>query len=488
LLNNSIADIQKKQEAREAFLEENGRRLIPVLYATFKVAVMYEANNNRYIEQASKLREIMNSIFTQEDDFSITIKGGYIFLSEARLRADHDINIAMNYFQERWQGLGVSGFSFNINLDPRELDKFIFLVSGFEIGEDKMETFQAFKDRLDQLRIEKITPAKISVEEPEKDLLDDKKDSTRVSAKKTFFNAIAVVQDTLTQARNNNNINIGKTKRAVQELINRIIDDEAAMMELTSIRSFDDYTYVHSVNVCVLSLVLGFHLGLERKALSNLGVGALLHDIGKTKLPLELVNKPSSFDEYDWQMMRKHPIFGVKALLKTRMADETTSRASSAIFEHHLALDGSGYPELPNKRKPSLYARIVSIADTYNAMTSGRVYHKQRHLPDEAITSMVNKVDKAFDPILLKVFINTMGIYPVGTVVALSSREVGIIARNNPDHLERPQVKIIANEEGLFQLNEVKVIDLSKDSEIKVTRIIDDDKYNIDVANYIDIG
>jgi HD-GYP domain-containing protein (c-di-GMP phosphodiesterase class II) len=201
-----------------------------------------------------------------------------------------------------------------------------------------------------------------------------------------------------------------------------------------------------------------------------------------------LVNKPDVFDEYDWQQMRKHPVFGVKALLKTRTADETTARASSTIFEHHLLMDGSGYPELLNKRKPSLFARIVAIADSYNAMTSGRVYHKSRLLPDEAITNLVNRVDKSFDPLLLKVFINTLGIFPVGTVVMLSTKEIGIVARNNPNDLERPEVKVIASEDGALEINEVKVIDLSQESSVKVTKIIDDDKYKIDIANYIDVG
>lgn len=307
----------------------------------------------------------------------------------------------MTYFMERWAVLGISGFSFNKALDPRELDKFIFLLCGFEASETPQDTFHNLRERLNQLKIEKVLPIRVTDDVRVESDQDDKRDSTKASARKTFFNAVGVVQDTLNQSRNSGTINIAKTKRVVQELINRIIEDEAAIVELTSLRSFDDYTYVHSVNVCVLSLILGFHLGLERKALSNLGVGALMHDIGKSKLPIELVNKPGTFDEYDWQLMKRHPVFGVKALFKSRPVDETTVSAATAIFEHHLMLDGSGYPDLSNKRKPTLFARIVSIADTYNAMTSGRIYHVKRHLPDEAITSMVKRVDKAFDPLLL---------------------------------------------------------------------------------------
>ena len=468
-------------------MDENGKKLIPLLFATFKVAGMYEANNNRYIDQASKLREALSKIFEQEPVFSLTSSEGYFFLSDFRIKADHDMDTAATYFLERWPQLGISGFTFGKNLDPRELDKFIFLLSNFEAGPEPEATFQALKERLNQLKIEQISLVRVAEGKVDENVTDNKGESTRASARKIFFSAIGVVHDTLNQARHSNVVNISKTKRVVQELIDHIIDDEAALVELTAIRSFDDYTYVHSVNVCVLSLVLGFHLGLDRKMLSNLGVGALLHDVGKTKLPKELVNKPGTFDEYDWQQMRKHPVFGVKALFNARIIDETTARAATVVFEHHLLCDGSGYPDLLNKRKPSLFARIVAIADTYNAMTSGRIYHVKRHLPDEAITNMVNRIDKTFDPLLLKVFINTMGIYPVGTVVALSSNEIGIVSRNNPNDFERPEVKIIANETGLFELNEVKVIDLSKESGIKVSKIIDDDKYNIDIAAYLDV-
>ena len=488
MYQNTIKDIQEKEIAYKALMEEYGRKLLPILFATFKIASMYEANNNRYIEQANKLREIIGKIFNEETDFTLTTKGGYFFISDVRIRTERDLDTAMTYFIERWQAIGISGFMFQRGLDPRELDKFVFLLSSFEPAESADESFHSLRERLNQLQVEKVIPVKVSEADRASKRTDSEKESIRANAKKTFFQAVNVVRDTLTQSRSSGSVNISKTKRVVQELINRLMEDEAAVVELTALRSFDDYTYVHSVNVCVLSLILGHHLGLDRKMLSNLGVGALLHDIGKTKLPIELINKPDSFDEFDWAQMRKHPVYGTKALFKTRVTDETTVRASSAIFEHHIALDGSGYPDLPNKRHPSLFARIVAIADTYNAMTSGRVYHRKRHLPDEAITSMTNRIDKAFDPLLLKVFINTLGIYPVGSVVALSTNEIGIVARNNPDDLERPEVKIIANSEGMIEINEVKVIDLSQDTNVKVTKIIDDDKYNIDIASYIDIG
>ncbi len=487
MFDRSLKDIKKKQEDLEASLEELGHELVNILFTTFRVAAMYEPNNNRYIDQGNKLRAVLDKIFAEEPDFVLAAKGGYLYLADVRLKADRESDAATTYFLDSWPPLGLSGFSFYEGLDPRELDKFIFSMSGFKPGEDKDENYQAIKQRLNDLQIEKIALIQYS---PEVDQPDDseEKNKLRARARKTFFSALAVAQSNASQARNQGSINIAKTKRVVQGLIDVIIEDETALMEMTTLRNFDDYTYIHSVNVCVLSLVLGYHLGLDRRRMSHLGVGALLHDIGKTSLPIDLVNKPQTYDEYDWQMMRKHPVYGVKFLFKTRRVEETTVHASTVIFEHHIGYDGSGYPELLNKRKPSLYARIVAISDTYNAMTSGRVYHREKYLPDQAIANMVNRIGKSYDPILLKVFVNSIGIYPVGTIVALSSKEIGIISRTKPEDPEHPEVKVIGDDTGLFEAGEIKVIDLSKESGIAITRMIDGEKYNIDNADYLHRG
>jgi len=487
LFSKSLEDIQEEKKELEVTLEKLGRELVNVLFATLKVAAMYEPNNNRYLEQSSLLRGALKKIFDEESDFTLLSKGGYIYISEVRLKSSRDSDDAMTYFLERWPKMGICGFSFAQSLDPRELDKFIFFLSAFEPGEDCEENYHAVANRLNELKVEKIVAIKYFQEKEESNEKDETK-KIRAKARKTFFSALAVVQSNANQARTQDSINIAKTKRVVQGLIDVLVQDEAAMLELTSLKNFDDYTYVHSVNVCVLSLVLGYHLGMDRKHLSQLGVGALLHDIGKTKLPIDLINKPDTFDENDWALMRKHPVFGVKFIYRTRSLEETTARASTAIFEHHIAHDSTGYPQLLDKRTPTLYARIVSIADSYNAMTSGRVYHLKKGLPDEVITKMANRIGKAYDPLLLKIFVNAIGIYPVGTVVTMSNNEIGIVSRGNPSAPESPEVKVIGDENGLYKREDVKIIDLSKEPGISITRMVDGDKFNIDTAKYFDIS
>ncbi|MGB2696483.1 MAG: HD-GYP domain-containing protein, partial [Candidatus Zixiibacteriota bacterium] len=280
-----------------------------------------------------------------------------------------------------------------------------------------------------------------------------------------------------------------KLKRVVQKLVDRIIEDEETFLGFTAIKNFDEYTYVHSATVCVLSILFGMRLGLDKKRVSELGFAALFHDVGKIKLPHDLITKPSEFDENDWNMIRKHPIFGAKSLLGIRSPDEYCQRAIIVAFEHHLNLDLSGYPEIKRPRELNLFSRIVSIADAYDAMTSGRVYLKSPISPDEALKKMLYRQGRFYDPVLLKVFINVVGIYPVGTLVFLNQGELGLILKVNSDDLARPVVRIIADKKG--EMETTLEVDLREKDETTgeyrrhIVQSLDPSQYKIDLSKYL---
>jgi HD-GYP domain-containing protein (c-di-GMP phosphodiesterase class II) len=289
--------------------------------------------------------------------------------------------------------------------------------------------------------------------------------------------------------RTGRSINTVKSKRAIQFLIDQLIKNETNLMSLTSIKNFDEYTFAHSVNVCILSVSLGARIGLSKRQLSELGFAALFHDVGKVKLPLEILNKPGELNEEEWHEVRKHPVHGVKALLTKRSLDRFSTRAMVVSFEHHLKLDLSGYPQLNHKKDLNLFTRIVTIADVYDSMTSGRVYAKTPLRPDEALRKMLEKERKAFDPVLLKVFINMLGIYPVGSLVILNTGEVGLVMQANPVELSRPEVVIIADKNG--KRDKIETVDLTKIDEKSgehkrtILKTIDPHQYDMDIARYI---
>jgi len=475
------------QDAQEKY-SKTGYEFFRSFYSLLKTASLYEVNNNRYIEQATEFRQLVAEIFTDEPNLVFAFKEGHFFLNDSRIKLDSTDNEAADYFKEKFDSLSISGFSIFSKADSREIDRFIFGFVHFKLPEDSEDALGAFKERLGKLQIENISPIKLAEKQRRRTVSKDKVESLKLKARNTFFSAIGTVQDIVNSAKSGNRINIAKVKRTVQAMVDQIIENESVMMELTVLRDFDEYTYVHSVNVCVLSLVLGVHLGLDKKQLSDLGVAALLHDIGKINLPIELLNKPTAYDDMDWQQMRMHPIFGVKVILKTRGTDPSSIKAMATAYEHHIAYGGGGYPELLQKRIPCLFAQIVAITDTFNAMMSGRIYHSRRMAGDEVITNLVNRAGTDFNPLLVKVFVNTIGIYPVGSVVRLNNDEIAIVSRTNADTLEKPEVKVIADREG--PKTEIKIIDLSKEeaSGLYIKSVIDGDKYKIDPAAFIDFG
>jgi HD-GYP domain-containing protein (c-di-GMP phosphodiesterase class II) len=230
---------------------------------------------------------------------------------------------------------------------------------------------------------------------------------------------------------------------------------------------------------------MGVRLALDRQRLSELGFAALFHDLGKVRLPDDLIRKSDVYDENDWIQMQKHPHLGAKTILRNMPYDRYTSRAAQVAFEHHINIDHTGYPVLKYKKPVDLFSQVVSIADTFDALSSGRVYIKKSIPPDEVLRKMMYQMTIKFDPFLLKLFVNVIGIYPAGTLLRLSTDELVVVSETNPDNLSRPKVRIIGNKSG--PLKEYVDLDLLRpeNENRRVVRIIDPQTYNIDIKQIL---
>lgn len=478
---------QERKEKKEEFLSllERGKEFTILFYSTLKTAVLYEPNNTAFQKQINPLREKIEKIIQQEGELNLSTQEGYLFLNQARLRFDFESYVASRFVLEFLKKLKIHKLALEQGMNQEELQRFIYILVQVDLnGKEPYEALEKkiFEENLKHLHLEKEKEPAVS--EADQISLDQRR-----MAKKTFFKAISVVREIGQRTQSSKEINLVKVKRVVQSLMDQLSQNEEIFLELSSLKNYDEYTYLHSANVCILSLVLGLRLGLNKRELSELGISALFHDIGKVKLPLELLNKPSEFDESEWVMMKKHPVIGVKNLLSSLKLDSFSIRAMLVSFEHHLNLDISGYPQLKNKRNLNLYSRIVGIADAYDAMTSGRVYAKTPHPADEALRKMFYVRGKVYDPILLKLFIQILGVYPLGSLVLLNSGEVGLVVKNNPESLCSPKIKIIADQKG-FRVNPEN-LDLSLDPQTeggevkKIVRCLDPQKYKLDLSQFI---
>ena len=254
----------------------------------------------------------------------------------------------------------------------------------------------------------------------------------------------------------------------VSSLVDILNIDDSLLLGLTNIKNFDEYTFNHSVNVCILSLAVGRRLGLDRKNLSELGLSALFHDIGKLSLPTTLLHKTNELDGDDIDQLKTHPVEGVKKMIGLRGLSTSTMKLMNSVFRHHNNVKGDGYPKMQSGETISLFSRIIRIVDSYDAMTSKRIYRKSHWNNIEAIEELWNLSGHHYDSAILKIFINTVGIFPIGSLVQLNTGEISIVLKNSyhSEGLLRPTVKTLATwEEGKHT---PQVIELTKEENIHI--------------------
>ncbi len=258
-------------------------------------------------------------------------------------------------------------------------------------------------------------------------------------ARKVHEEAKIVIRQVMQDLRMGRNIESDKVKRVVQRMTESILRNPDALASLTRLKGYDEYTFVHSINVCILCLALGRHLNLERESLEKIGIGALLHDVGKMKIPGSILRKPGKLTEAEFAEIKKHPIYSVDVLEKT----EGLAQESKLIaLQHHERYSGHGYPLGLQGEQIGQFGQMAAIADVYDALTTNRCY-KRATTPYEALQQMYLSAKRDFNPLLLERFICCMGIYPIGTLVQLDTQEIGVVYSVNHQHLLRPQVLLI---------------------------------------------
>lgn len=238
-------------------------------------------------------------------------------------------------------------------------------------------------------------------------------------------------------------LNIDECIFVANSIVEEIKENESIIMETMNLNSYDNYTYTHSVNVDILSVILGVGYGLADDELRKLSQAALLHDIGKTCLPIEVLNKPGKLTAEEYEEVKNHSRYGYN-LLKNN--EEISSVTRNAILSHHENENGSGYPRNLESDKIHKFAKMIHIADVYDALTTKRVY-KPAMNPADALEYLMANTGTMFDKQLVEIFIQYVAPYPIGVTVELSNGQTALVLKNNRDMLSRPVVKMENGEE-----------------------------------------
>lgn len=255
----------------------------------------------------------------------------------------------------------------------------------------------------------------------------------------SFRRARTITSQLLDDFRLGAAINNAAAKQTVNECVKSVIRHPDALLWMTKIRESRQYTADHCLNVCILAIAFGRQLGLDEAQLQHLGLCGLLHDVGKMRVPHDIVEKPAALTPKEWNMMKAHTVHGRNLLMSTENIPNTVV---DVAYSHHERIDGEGYPRKISGNDISRFAKIVSLVDAYDAMTAERCYSKPK-TSTEALKIIYNARGKQFDEALAIRFIETIGLYPAGSIVELYSGEVGIVIESNPQRRHLPKIILV---------------------------------------------
>lgn len=278
------------------------------------------------------------------------------------------------------------------------------------------------------------------------------------AAKLVYTAAKNVIEQAMLDVRMGRDINMDAVNQVVSEMADSVLRNPDALTSLSRLKHFDEYTFFHSVNTSLLALSLGRNLGIEESLLHQLGVGTLLHDIGKTKVPLEILNKPGKYEAHEFEIMKQHVMRGAEVLSGTTGLTDNFLRPA---LEHHERVDGTGYPYQRQKSELSQFGMMAAVVDIYDAITSDRCYHRAKPA-HEALQFLYTISQKGhLEHTLVQRFIQVVGVYPVGSIVQLNTGEVAVVSRLNR-HAPLEPVIILVKGPGNTLLSHPETIDLAQ--------------------------
>lgn len=460
-----------------------GRELVQHLLVALRSGQLYEAGNDTLEAAAERLARTVAELWQVDGWARLEVGEDTVLVNGTRIRIELRHYTVQRNLVRFLRSMEIGGFEWTRPPGVAESARFAHYVGRLEGEETGREAlFEGF-ERAGVASVMPLAPRQEALEALTED--PDK----RLQAERTYRHGVAVTREFMESVRSGHAIRRGEVKRAVQTIVDQVLEDDTLLVGLTNLRDYDEPTFTHSVNVCVFSVSLGQRIGLSRFELYDLGMAALLHDVGKVDVPTEVLQKAGALDDEEWTMMRNHVQYGTMRILRDRTGDTIPFREILVAFEHHLNIDLSGYPDLFAPRRLSFYSKIVSICDSFDAGTTPRVYKTDPISPPEMLQVLLGWKGVRYDPILLKAFIGLLGIYPAGSLVLLDTMELAVVVAtsSDPELLGRPRARLITDPSG--NRIEGPVVNLAErgpegEHLRTIVKVLDPEKYGIDIGRY----
>lgn len=437
----TIDDLSFHAGADEPASEGGGANAVMhTWFQLFRTAQIHSVDNQALQRPVAAMVEMTGTLARKEGRVSMQARDKAIFVNGTKLRlSSEEYELAreiFTFFEER----GIGGFTIEGPMDAAAVRALLAVL---------VYTPERKFDRLDAAIKAARLPFRLN-----KPLGSGKKSSAEATLERrsyTFltYSKLVVLYRSLVAEQKipaaQQVFLIKKITRTIQSLVDICLEDDHTFLGVSAVKNGEAYAAYHAANVAVLSIALGAKLGLSKVDLSDLGLGALFHDVGLRDCPAEVLMKSEPLEARERIWIEQHPLRSVEYLLRQRSLNKSLLTQMIIAFEHHRNLDGSGYPF--SSRTPDVLSRIVTIADVYDAMTTQRPW-RNSFMPDEALGMMMRNAGSRFDPALVKVFVNMLGLYPVGTLVRLDSGDLGVVVYGGGEgeHLSHPIIALLGRD------------------------------------------
>ncbi len=424
-----MVEANANQNTAAGRIHAHNQQLVRCLVIGLRTAELHEAGNAMVRSAVAELHRAVQERLADTGSVTISGRNQCLFVDRDRLRVTPLDYANVRYLMHKLEEWSLPGLSFSAQVAEEEIRELLVFLGRM----DPQTHTDPPWDKGGGIGAEPPPAAPTPATRADDTL-------------RTFAAAMDISRDLYDAFGTSERFRQRSLRRVTQSMVDLLLEDEHALLGMTSIKNFDGYLFNHCTNVAVLSAALGQRLGLHKARLGELCLAALLHDLGKTLVPKEILDKTGDLTDDDWDELRQHPVRAVEILLAQGYVSPGILAAVVAGFEHHLNYDLTGYPPLVNTdHHLTVFGRIIAIADCYDAITTPRAYRATNLTPFDGVRFLLSNMGTKFDPILVKLFIELLGVYPPGTMVRLSSGDAGIVSRSPLPGaaLDRPLVRIV---------------------------------------------
>jgi len=450
---------RKTEGAGEERPEESFARAFMRL---IQMARLHRAQNRVVLEMAGEFIQAGRKLLEDESFIAVETRHSRLFVQGQKILFKKQNAVFILSLLSYFERLGIYGFEFNVQFAEVAKEQACRLAQDILEAMQSTYPLELLDQRLETEAYEWVTII-YTLRQSHSEISSEEKAEIVHQLYSTSYNAVQQVSEKL---RNDRTAGVRKPLRVIQDIADIASVDKSILMGSMTIRDYDDYTFTHSVNVAIQTICLGHELGLSRHSLVRLGICGLFHDLGKVDIPREIINKPGPLTAREFRTVKLHSLNSVRRMIRLEATPDLLAGIILPPFEHHLRYDLNGYPEVGWSRKVSFFGRIIQICDVYDALTSSRIYRSKPLSPDRAIGMMLRDSGKAFDPVLLKWFVNMHGVLPVGTVVGLNTGELGVVCDGGDLREKRhPRLVLLQEAEDGYQRKEVVDLNQSRTSD-----------------------